>query len=346
MLRQQLRLEQPVGLGRESGTALAVAAPAPAARPSRGGSPGSAAAARRAARCRPARRTSDSSSMSMMPICAVFFASSSCLSSLSIVSSSSLISSAFGHGHRLAAGELVLRGQFVDLVLLAEPLDEQHQLAGEPVAVVAGAEYQSRSRSSSCSSLDGLLERAPRASSGGLSFLAASRKRLAAASCDRVRSRTSPGSSACARRASRSSASMLGPEPGDLAGVEADRRGPVPPRSARAASPYMQHVLERRRHQVRRRLRRAGELRRVVLLVRVDDAAERSRSCWMLPCVTPTHDLVDRSARAAATATMRSVAYRPARTNSTHDGPHGRSLEAFTSNALSHTGGTRFSRSA
>ena len=35
-----------------------------------------------------------------------------------------------------------------------------------------------------------------------------------------------------------------------------------------------QHVLERRRHQIRRRLRRAGKPLRIVPLVRVDDAAE------------------------------------------------------------------------
>ena len=42
------------------------------------------------------------------------------------------------HGHRFVAGEFVLGGQLVDLVLVAEPLDELHQAAGERRLVVAG----------------------------------------------------------------------------------------------------------------------------------------------------------------------------------------------------------------
>ena len=40
------------------------------------------------------------------------------------------------HRHRRAAGELVLRRQLVDLVLVAEPLDELDQLTGERRVVV------------------------------------------------------------------------------------------------------------------------------------------------------------------------------------------------------------------
>ena len=42
------------------------------------------------------------------------------------------------NGQRRAAGELVLAGQLVDLVLVAQPGDQLHQLPGERRAVVAG----------------------------------------------------------------------------------------------------------------------------------------------------------------------------------------------------------------
>ena len=73
----------------------------------------------------------------MMPIWAVLRASSSCLSSSSIFSSSSLTRERLRHGERLVAGELVLRRQLVDLILVAEPLDQLHQVAGERRLVVA-----------------------------------------------------------------------------------------------------------------------------------------------------------------------------------------------------------------
>ena len=41
------------------------------------------------------------------------------------------------HGHRRAAGEIVLRGQFVDFVLVAEAVDQFHQLTGERRIVVS-----------------------------------------------------------------------------------------------------------------------------------------------------------------------------------------------------------------
>ena len=63
-------------------------------------------------------------------------------------------------------------------------------------------------------------------------------------------------------------------EAGDLAGIEANRAGQLFLGQLAALAEH-EHVLERRRHQVGRRLRRAGKARRVVPLVRVDDAAER-----------------------------------------------------------------------
>ncbi len=63
------------------------------------------------------------------------------------------------------------------------------------------------------------------------------------------------------------------PQAGDLARVEPNRAGQLllgqlPPLAVH------QHVLERGRHQIGRRLRGAGKLRRIVPLVRVNDAAE------------------------------------------------------------------------
>jgi hypothetical protein len=47
-----------------------------------------------------------------------------------------------GHVHFRAAGELVLPGHLVDLVLLAEQADDQHHALGERVAVVADPEIE------------------------------------------------------------------------------------------------------------------------------------------------------------------------------------------------------------
>ena len=87
----------------------------------------------------PGSANSASSSMSMTPIWAVLTASSSCLSSWSIVFQLLLDLQGLGHGHRRAAGELVLGGQLVDLVLLAEAFDQLQQLPGERAVLVAGA---------------------------------------------------------------------------------------------------------------------------------------------------------------------------------------------------------------
>ena len=44
-----------------------------------------------------------------------------------------------GDGHRRAAGELVLGGQLVDLVLVAQPVDQLHELPGERALLVVDA---------------------------------------------------------------------------------------------------------------------------------------------------------------------------------------------------------------
>ena len=60
---------------------------------------------------------------------------------------------------------------------------------------------------------------------------------------------------------------------GDLAGIEVDRAGQLLVGQLAHAA-VRQQVLEGRRDQVRRRLRRAGEVLGIVLLVGVNDAAE------------------------------------------------------------------------
>ena len=76
--------------------------------------------------------------MSMMPMRAVLRASSSCFEQLVDLFELFLHAERLRHGHRFVAGELVLGRQLVDLVLVAEPLDQPHQVAGERRLVVAG----------------------------------------------------------------------------------------------------------------------------------------------------------------------------------------------------------------
>ena len=61
---------------------------------------------------------------------------------------------------------------------------------------------------------------------------------------------------------------------GDLAGIEPDRPGQLLVGQLAELAVH-EHVLQRRRDQVRRRLRGAGEPLGIVLLVRMNDAAER-----------------------------------------------------------------------
>ena len=80
-----------------------------------------------------------SSSRSMMPICPVSAACCSCSSSRSMASSSSLTCQGLGNGQRRAAGERVFGGQFVDLVLVAQPRHKLDQLPRERTLFVAHA---------------------------------------------------------------------------------------------------------------------------------------------------------------------------------------------------------------
>ena len=62
------------------------------------------------------------------------------------------------------------------------------------------------------------------------------------------------------------------PEPGDLRGIEANRVGELLLGELVGVA-ECEHLLEERRHHVRRRRGWAGEVHRVVLLVSVDDPA-------------------------------------------------------------------------
>ena len=219
----------------------------------------------------PGSAYSASSSMSITPICAVLAASSNCFSSRSIASSSSLISRAWG------------------MVIGVRPVNSY-------LAASSSTWYLSPSRSISCTSCR----------ANGLALVVDADTR--AAPGRRAAPPRPPGGSALAelRRAAASprpsrwnrlaaaflhALGLVGfqdlplplaehlhqgfearPQAGDLAGIELDRPGQfLVGQFAHVA--VGQHVLEGPRDQVGRRLRRAGEVLRVVLLVGVDDAA-------------------------------------------------------------------------
>ena len=123
-----------------------------------------------------------------------------------------------------------------------------------------------------------------------------------------------------------------GPQSGDLAGIE-----PHGPRQLLvgqfAQVSVSQHVLEGAGNQVGRRLPRAGQILRIVFLVGVNHAADGLR------------DFID-DLPMRLRARIRSVACRPASTNSTQLARIAGVLEALISKAFSQAGGTRLSRSA
>ena len=205
----------------------------------------------------PGSANSSSISMSMMPIWAFFVASSSCFSSSSIFSSSSLTSSASGIGHRRAAGELVLGGQLIDLVLVAQRSTQLHELAGELATLVAGRIPQPF-QVAKLLLLNGLLEAARAASAAARSCSPLSEIPCAASPCTASVSYFARifrfRSSSIAMSASR-----LGPRPAIWLGSRWTARASSSSVSSRVLAEH-QHVLHRRRDQVRRRLRRAGKL--------------------------------------------------------------------------------------
>ena len=79
-------------------------------------------------------------SMSIRPICAVFAASSNCFKQPVDGFQFFLDLERVGHGERRLAGEFVLAGQLVDLVLVAQPVDQLHDLPGKRRAIVADAD--------------------------------------------------------------------------------------------------------------------------------------------------------------------------------------------------------------
>ena len=185
------------------------------------------------------------------------------------------------HGHRRATGELVLGRQLVDLVLVAQPVDQLHQLPGKGTLFVFNAVPEP---------LD-VVEL----------FLL---HRPAEALFELARRFHRPGQLAEVRvglffhllgfvglkNLSLPFAEQLhegleaGAKPGNLAGIELDGLGELLfGKLAHAA--VGEHVLHRPGNHVRRRLRRAGELLGVVALISMDDAADGSVSRHVGPHV-------------------------------------------------------------
>ncbi len=136
------------------------------------------------------------------------------------------------------------------------------------------------------------------------------------------------------------------PQPLDHARIDANGPGQVL-FGQLAAIAIEKQMLKRRRHHIRRRRRRTGEVHRVELLVRMNDAAEAVNlthvgnsslnyhhriSYVILPC------FCDRE--------IRSPAYSPASTNSMHEARTASFSLGLTSKALSQAFGTRLRRSA
>ena len=208
--------------------------------------------------------------MSMMPMWAVLRASSSCFSSSSIFSSSSLIASACG---------TVIASWPVNSYLAASSstwyLSPSRSIT--PTSAQAHgdwsspAAYQSRSRSRICSVLHRLVKTLAKLL-GHLGFAGLIGERLLGPLADGLRFVAGQNLSLplLEHRDQRVDARA---EAGDLAGIEPNRAGQLLFGQLAVLAEH-EHVLERRRHQIGRRLRRAGKPRRIVPLVRVDDAAE------------------------------------------------------------------------
>ncbi len=175
-----------------------------------------------------------------------------------------------GHVHRRPAGEFVLGGQLIDLILLAEAFDELHQLPGERAVFVAGAIpelFQIVQLFFAHRLLERRVElvRRLRLLGRAVEILVGLRLDLAGF--------VGRQDLALAVFQHGPEVFQAGAEAADLAGVDADGAGQLLlGEAARAAE--LQQMLEGRRHHVRRRGRRAGELDGVELLVGVDDAAE------------------------------------------------------------------------
>ena len=144
------------------------------------------------------------------------------------------------------------------------------------------------------------------------------------------------GSFACVLRASPSACRGWG-RAGRSGWDRAGSPGQVP---LRVSSPHVaegEHVLQRRRDEIGRRLRGAGKALRVVLLIRMDHAARVGAFCHrvLLSVQTALTRLRTQSAHAAASAKCdRWRTVRPARTPRRRPARPGRSA-AFTSKAFS-----------
>ena len=260
-----------------------------------------------------------------------------------------------GHGHRRAAGELVLGGQLVDLVLVAQAVDQLHQLPGEGTLLVVDAVPEPLDvvkllfldrLAEPLRQLQRRLHRLGHVVEAAGGFLL---HPLGLVGCQDL---------PLPLAEQFHEGLQAGPQAGDLAGIELDRPGQLLVGQLAHAA-VGQHVFHGPGNQVRRRLRGTGEVLGVVALVSVDDAADTlgsghhdafltisfPRRAWEQVGVVP-HVISYTICPCCCEREMRSVAYSPASTNSTHDARTPASLEALTSKALSQAGGTRFRRSA
>ena len=176
----------------------------------------------------------------------------------------------FGDGHRLVAGELVLAGEFIDLVLVPEALDEAQQAARELAALVAGAIPQALEVVELLVA-DGFVEVLAQLGRR-LHLLRLILIRPARRALDRV-GLVSLEDAALALLEDLAQRLDARAEAANLRRVDVDGVGEFLRREA-AHVAVGHEVVERRRDEVRRRRGGAGKFGGVVLLVGMDDAAK------------------------------------------------------------------------
>ena len=175
------------------------------------------------------------------------------------------------HGHRCFPGELVLTDQFVHLVFVAQPCHELHQLPGKARAVIARAVPQPL-QIANLLVVKRLVERLAKIARRldrftGLAIVLADGFHHAIGFVLRQ-------DLALPLQQNGPQGLDAGPESGDLAGIEPNRPGQLLVGQLAHVAVHHQ-VIERRRHQIRRRLRRAGKVLGIVFLVGVNHTAQR-----------------------------------------------------------------------
>jgi hypothetical protein len=176
----------------------------------------------------------------------------------------------FRYGHRLPAGELVLRGEFVDLIFLAEAFDEAQQLIGELRMIVLGGVPEPFEVAE-------LLLADVLAKAVGQTFrrlrLVGLLVKLLVGGLLNLFGLVGLEDFAFAFAEDLHEGVDARPEAANLARVEVNRTGQLF-LGETAGAAVEEEMLEGGRHHVGRRRGRAGEVNRVVFLIGVDDAAE------------------------------------------------------------------------